>query len=136
MKTKTFVVNLGLNNNPCMEQECIDILKGGHLSPLASFTSFITHMGEYEGRPEPTLVMKMVVSDYKLAEDVVRKMCTKFTQQCIAIRQEGAEEHAGELIWNEALTDRPYTFDAEYFIDPFRRDENDVRSRIMSKLGK
>lgn len=135
MKTKTFVVNLGLNNNPSTEQGCIDYLKGGYLSPLAYFTDFVTHVGEYEGRPEPTLVMKMVVADYQIAEDVVKSMCFKFTQQCIPMREEGANEGDGVLIWNEALTERPYTFDPQYFIDPYRKPDGYAIFCVAQWLG-
>lgn len=137
---KTYIINLGLNNNPFTVQECIDYLKGGRMSPLVDFTDFVTHMGEYENKAEPTLVMKMIVNssagEIITARSVVQLMCTKFTQDCIAMRQEGANEGDGVLIWNDAIVDRPYEFDKKYFIDPFRREEDDVRSRIMSRLGK
>lgn len=141
MKTKTFVVNVGLNNNPCTEQGCIDILKGGYISPYATFTDFVTHVGEYEGKPEPTLIMKMTIHSFNavgwqvVAQDVVQLMCTKFTQDCIAMRQEGANEGDGVLIWNEAIVDRPYTFDPAFFIDPYRKPDGYAIFCVAQWLG-
>lgn len=124
---KTFVVNLGLNNNPMNEPQAVGYLQDG-VSPLVSFSSFTTHMGEYDGRPEPTLVFKMHINSFNavgwqvVAQDIVRAMCSKFTQDCIPMREEGASEDDGVLVWNDSVSERPYTFDKQYFIDPYRVD--------------
>jgi len=121
---KTYILNLGLNNNPMTEQEAINYLESGVLSPLVEFTDFQFHDGEYVGNDEPTLVMKMRINssagEVITARSVVQLMCSKFTQDCIPMRQESANEDDGVLIWNTSVEERSYTFDKQYFIDPFR----------------
>jgi len=144
---KTYVVNLGLNNNSFDAKEAQAFLEseqGQYLidqEPLVSFTDFSEMMGSWEGADEPTLVFKMHVNTDKIWENVFARaiaqhMCIIFTQQAIAFRDVDAKENDGRLVYSPKIDSRPYEFDKKYFIDPFRRDENDVRSRIMSRLGK
>ena len=106
------------------KEECVKYLESGVLSPLVEFMDFQLHNGEYGGNDEPTLVMKMRVNssagEVITARSVVQLMCSKFTQDCIPFRQEGANEDDGVLMWNRSVEDRTYTFDKQYFIDPFR----------------
>lgn len=120
---KTYVVNIGLNNNPYHYSTCESMLANQNNSFIA-FTNFRQADGEWDGQIEPTLVCKMhIVADsghVLIARKVIRELCDMFTQDAIAIRSVDADDEGGELIYREGYDGQRYVFNSHYFLDPFK----------------
>jgi hypothetical protein len=106
-----FQLNIGLNNNPYTFELITQALVAAFEGEIVATRE---HMGEYEGRPEPTLVAKIITQmDEESARVLTTMMCMKFTQECIGMKF----NEEGTLVYNPEFKGEQYTFDAEYFIE-------------------
>jgi len=106
--TDRLVLNLGLENNPLDVQGCLDLL-----SEFGTIENSRVEIGEWEGKPERTLVVAISNVDlwsWELVADV-RKLATKTTQDCIAFKYNGV----GAVV-NQVAPDT-VIFDENYFIN-------------------
>ena len=133
---KTFIINLGLGNSTWEkvadknDRRTSAFITADHFASLLGID--ITHEwaeGEYEGKPEETMVITVTTPSVGAAYDFATVLARVFTQQCVAIYDVEAER--GDLVWSSDVDDRPYTFDPSFFIMP-----TTVRDRITSRLPK
>lgn len=115
-----FQLNIGLNNNPYTFEKITQALVyafEGEVNFTPSKAPVIEtreHMGVYEGRPEPTLVAKIITQmDEESARVLTTMMAMKFTQECIGMKF----NEEGTLVYNPDFKGDQYIFDAEYFIE-------------------
>ncbi len=114
MKTKNtsntdrLVLNLGLENNPFDAEQCLKLV-----SEFGTVENHFIDVGEWEGKPERTLVVAISNVDlwsWELVADV-RKLAVKTKQQAIALKYNGA----GAVV-NQTAPDT-IIFDEQYFIN-------------------
>lgn len=106
-----FQLNIGLNNNPYTFEL---ITKGLVHAFEGEIVATREHMGEWEGKPEPTLVAKIITAmDEESAKILVGAMTLKFTQISIAMKF----NEDGTLVYNPEFKGEQYTFNPEYFIE-------------------
>jgi hypothetical protein len=103
-------LNIGLNNNPYSPEEVTRLLT----TYFDGLVGVREHMGEWEGEPEPTMVVKIVVDmEYTDAYIMVSTMASNFTQDCIAMKF----NDKGTLVYNVDYEGNPFDFSDEYFIE-------------------
>jgi hypothetical protein len=108
---RQFKFNIGLNNNPLKEEQIQQEMEsiGGH--------SFKTHVSEWEGNAEPTLIFTLPMSlrmTQRGLETFTQNLCSLCEQEAIAVRE---EDGVGHLIYNENYTGEKSSFNEQYFID-------------------
>lgn len=97
-------LNIGLLNNALGEEKLKEVVKYA-LSGLSR-----VHMGEYNGKPEPTLV---VYVPQRLQDSELKNITMTCTQECIAVFDH--ETQTGKLVWDPMKTPT-MGFDPQYFI--------------------
>ena len=97
-------LNIGLLNNALGEERLKDVVKY-----VFSGLSRV-HMGSYNGKPEPTLV---VYVPHRIAEYELENITQACTQECIAVFDH--ENQTGTLVWDPAQTPT-MGFDPAHFI--------------------
>lgn len=136
---KTFIINLGIGNSRFESiNDAFTRRNAIHdeVSMIARLND-VKHMyewaeGEYEGKPEETMVITVTAPSVGHAYEFAMTLVTAFTQQCVALYDVDGER--GTLVWSDDVTDRPYTFDPSFFILP--KYDTTVRDRITSRLPK
>lgn len=107
-----FQLNIGLNNNPYDFETITNALRHAFEGEVVATRE---HIGEWEGKPEPTLVAKIVTAmDSESAEILTQAMALKFTQDCIGMKfnDEGVLVYSPDYRGVER-----YSFNAEYFVE-------------------
>ena|SRR6056300_1020762 len=109
MKINTFELNIGLNNNPHSETDVKAILKA-----LAFEVDKIrTDQGEYDNKPEPTVIYKgMTIDPMTTITRKVKDLCIIFKQECIAL----SFNNNGRLIYHPRYKRKRIKFNHKYFI--------------------
>lgn len=136
---KTFIINLGIGNSRFDEiSDAFTRRTAVHneVSMLARLNE-VKHMyewaeGEYEGKPEETMVITLTAPSVGAAYDFATVLARVFTQQCVAIYDLDGER--GDLVWSDVLADKPYEFDPAFFIMP--KYDTTVSERIRRRLAK
>jgi hypothetical protein len=104
--------NIGLNNNPYTATLIIDAITTAFPHNEGYIVAYREHMGEWEGRPEPTLVIEVIgEQDADSMVILTKMMCIAFTQDAIAVRN----NEDGVLVYNPKFEGEQYTFDPQYF---------------------
>lgn len=104
--------NIGLNNNPFNAQDIIDLITMVFPHNEGHIVAYREHMGEWEGKPEPTLVIEVIgEQDAESMVFLTKTMCRTFTQDAIAVRN----NDDGVLVYNPKHEGEQYTFDPQYF---------------------
>jgi hypothetical protein len=104
--------NIGLNNNPYNAQDIIGAITTAFPHNEGYIVAYREHMGEWEGKPEPTLVIEVLgEQDTESMVILTKMMCLAFTQDAIAVRN----NDDGVLVYNPKHEGEQYTFDPQYF---------------------
>ena len=105
-------LNIGLENNPYSYEGLIAKLAKNPKVRLGT-TEQVT--GEYEGKPERTLVVNAKYDGpAKEFRQLIEKLNEDATQEAIGVRFNGR----GSLIYDPKFEGDKYTFDPEFFINP------------------
>jgi len=104
--------NIGLNNNPYTATLIIDAITTAFPHNEGYIVAYREHMGEWEGKPEPTLVIEVIgEQDAESMVALTKMMCIAFTQDAIAVRNDGD----GHLVYRPEFTGDRYEFNSEFF---------------------
>ena len=122
---KVVELNIGLENNPLGYNDIIN-----KLNSIPGLTLSITepNMGEYEGNPERTLIVKgKFQGDQAAFDSEVKKITDESTQEAIPYTYGGE----GKLVWGTGQ-DAKYGFDPQYFLNAKKPTQAQQRSGANS----
>ena len=109
---RTFEMNVGLENNPFNAYAVEKIIARQFSEPTTIKTRL--HVGEWNGQPEETLIVK--ISTFDKRKDILKitkNLCSLLTQDAIAIK----DNDGGLLVYNDNFEGEKFTFDTQYFIN-------------------
>jgi hypothetical protein len=104
-------LNIGLGNNPLSAEQITNHFKRNFENDILAFEEVVM---EWDGNPEPTLVVEINSEGYFLQEELgwlVNEMCHHYTQDAIAWELNGE----GVLTYRSNYEGERYEFDRKYF---------------------
>lgn len=110
-----FTTNIGLNNNPFDEKNQV-LAIFDKLIELSGGTIDKTQfkVGEYDGAPEPTLIIDFNIGTNHLAYEIINFATIIFNQECIPILSK--DKTYKKLIYNYKFNGEKLNFDENYFL--------------------
>jgi hypothetical protein len=97
-------LNIGLNNNPYLFEQCSNILQD-----MFNCKTRLDY-SKWENNPEPTVVVKI---DGTVEYEQIEVLCLFFTQDAIALKISGF----GCLVYRPDYVGERYSYNEEYFIN-------------------
>ena len=109
---RTFEMNIGLENTNEFNAAHIERILQAFITESTIQTRL--HVGEWDGEPELTLVIRFESSAKRITIlQMVKYLCTLLTQEAIPVK----DSEGGILIYNDNFTGEKMVFDPQYFIN-------------------
>jgi hypothetical protein len=104
-------LNIGLENNPETVENIVTTLR----VLLDVNLLFRVDIGEYEGKPERTLVVLLNPPNDNMLKDIIGYLASALTQECIAIYN--YNDSSGQLVYSPYHRGAVIKFDMKYFVE-------------------